>query len=63
MTSNERRRIEAEYREPVDARRVIAKCAAGLLVVMAIAASGAIVGGVEDSARAAFSVPQVATGR
>jgi hypothetical protein len=63
MTSNERRRIEAEYGEPVDARVVIAKCAAGLLVVVAIAVSGMIAGGAEDPVRAALSAPQVATGR
>lgn len=62
MTSNERSRLEAQYREPIDARAEIAKCAAGLLVIVAIAASG-LADGQEDPLEAAVSVPRVASGR
>jgi hypothetical protein len=63
MTTHERRKIEAQYREALDARIVLAKCAAGLLVLVAIGASGIIAGAAEDAGRAAFSAPQVASGR
>jgi hypothetical protein len=63
MTSSERRRVEADYGGPADARVVIVKCAAGLLAVIAIAASGIISAGAEDPVRAALSVPRAVNGR
>lgn len=63
MTATQRRKIEADYGQSAEPRRVLAKCAAGLLVVLAIAASGAISGGVEDPVRAALSAPPAASDR
>jgi hypothetical protein len=62
MTSTERRRLEAQYREPIDARAELAKCAAGLLVIVAIAASS-FADEEQDSLKAAVSAPRVASGR
>ena len=63
MTSMERRRLEAQYRGPFNARAELAKCAVGLLVVVSIAASAVAGGSAEDAAKAALSVPRVASGR
>ena len=62
MTTDERRRLEAQYREPIDARVELAKCAAGLLVIVAIAVS-ALANAPEDALEAAVSAPRVASGR
>ena len=34
LTKSQRREIESEYRAPIDARIILAKCAAGLLVIV-----------------------------
>jgi hypothetical protein len=34
LTKSQRQQIESEYRVPIDARIILAKCAAGLLVIV-----------------------------
>ncbi len=61
VSSNEKRRLVEAYREPIDARAAIAKCAAGLLIVAGIALIGVSSGEGEPSAT--VSSRQVASGR
>jgi len=61
MTSTERRRLEAQYREPINVRAELAKCAAGLLVIVAIAASS-FTDDEQDAVKAAVSAPRAASG-
>jgi hypothetical protein len=63
MTSSERCSVEADYLGPVEAGVLIAQCAAGLLVLIAIAATGVIGTGPEDPVRAALSGPRAGNGR
>ena len=63
VSSEEKRQLLESYREPVNARAVVAKCAAGLLVIIGIAVVG-ITTDTGDSAMSAAAVtPRVALGR
>jgi|SoiMetStandDraft_5_1073268.scaffolds.fasta_scaffold815749_1 hypothetical protein len=42
VSSKERRRLEDLHRPPLDARAALAKCAAGLLIIVGIAAIGVV---------------------
>jgi hypothetical protein len=63
LTSSERRSLERSYRKPIDARAVIAKCAAGLIIVIGIAAIGVATSNEDSLATASITVPQAASDR
>jgi hypothetical protein len=59
----ERRRLEEAYPDLVDVRPVLRRCAAGLLAVLAIAASAAIVTGGDEGLVPRVSASQAASDR
>jgi hypothetical protein len=63
LTSSERRSLERLYRQPIDARAVLAKCAAGLLIVTGIAAIGVATSNEDQSRTASVTGPQAASDR
>lgn len=63
LSSSERRALERSYREPIDARAVIAKCAAGLLIVIGIAAIGVATSNEDQSRIASITGTQAASDR
>jgi hypothetical protein len=63
ISSAERRRLEEAYPDPVDARAVLRRCAAGLLTVLALAILAAIVTGGEDGLLARVSASQAGSDR
>ena len=63
MTPKERYQVEAAYREHVNPRLVLTRCAVGLLVIVAIAVGGIFTGSPEDPLHAAFTERPVASDR
>jgi hypothetical protein len=63
LTSSERRSLERSYGKPIDARALIAKCAAGLIIVIGIAAIGVATSNEDNLATASITVPQAASDR
>ena len=63
VNSSEKRRLIECYREPRDAWAVVARCAAGLLIVVVIAIAGASHSDGEAPETARVNSPRVATGR
>lgn len=63
LTRSERHRLEAEYREPIDSRRVLAQCAAGLLVLVTVAVLGVFRVEDEQAVATPVSAPRVAYDR
>jgi hypothetical protein len=63
VDSSEQRRLIACYREPRNARAVVARCAAGLLIVAVIAIAGASYSDSEAPETARVNAPRVASGR
>ena len=63
ISSAERRRLEEAYPDPVDARAVLRRCAAGLLTILALAIFAALVAGGDESLLARVSASQGASGR
>ena len=62
VTSEERRRLEAAYPTPADARPVLRACALGLLAVLIIAITAGVIGGSPGDLMAQVSAPQGASG-
>ena len=63
VTSAERRRLEAAYPTPVDAKPVLRECVVGLLTVLVIAVAALVDGGSASPLIADVSVQQGASGR
>ena len=63
VTSAERRRLEAAYPVPLDARPVLRTCAMGLLAVLFVAIAAGILTSGSANVAAGISVQQVASGR
>jgi hypothetical protein len=63
VTSEEKRRLIEAYREPPDVRATLASAAAGLLVILVVAAAGASLPEVDPAEAAALSAKRLATGR
>ena len=61
--SSEQRRLTAAYTRPLHANAVLARCAAGLLVIVGVAAMGSPDNGTEQGPVVSVSAPQGATGR
>jgi hypothetical protein len=62
LSSSERRNVERWYRKPIDARAVIAKCAAGLFILVGIAAIGVATSNPDQSSTASITGLQAASG-
>jgi hypothetical protein len=63
ITSDERRKLIERYSQPVDVRAALAAAAAGLLIVMLVAAFGGSFAETDPADAAAISSKQLATGR
>jgi hypothetical protein len=61
--SSERRRLTAAYTKPLNAHAVLARCAAGLLVILGAATMGSPDGATKQEAVVSVSAPQGASGR
>ncbi len=61
LTAPERRRLESDYGGSTSAPATLAKCAAGLLIIVGIAAIGTT-GNENDPPQAGISASRVATG-
>jgi hypothetical protein len=63
ISPSERHRLESAHPAPVDVRVLLARCAAGLLVIVGLALIGATSGDDGQGANASVSAPRVASGR
>jgi hypothetical protein len=63
VTESEKRKLRAAYGEHIDGRAALAKCAAGLLIIIGLAAIGVATPGDETTHTAALSAPRAEIGR
>jgi hypothetical protein len=61
--SSEQRRLTAAYTRPLHAHAVLARCAAGLLVIVGVAAMGTPGSGTKQGPVVSVSASQGASGR
>jgi hypothetical protein len=62
VSSSEKRRLLEQYREPLNARAVLAKAVAGLAIIFGIAMIG-LTAPVDGDTRAELKMKQAASGR
>jgi hypothetical protein len=63
VDTSQKRRRKTFFREPLDARAVLAKCAAGLIVIVGIALLGISTIADDGAKTASISAPRAANGR
>jgi hypothetical protein len=63
VTKSQRQEIESAYRTSIDPRTALAKCAAGLLIIVGVAGIGVATGESYQSNTTALNASRVATGR